>query len=66
MRILQMGRAKMLIGGKKGTDYAAVALLLVHFILTVGSIATISEEKNDYDFANTIIDDKKEVKEAFI
>lgn len=57
----------MLIGGKKGTDYAAVALLLVHFILTVGSIATISEKKkNDYDFANTIIDDKKEVKEAFI
>lgn len=45
MRILQMGRAKMLIGGKKGTDYAAVALLLVHFILTVGSIATISEKK---------------------
>ena len=35
----------MLIGGKKGTDYAAVALLLVHFILTVGSIATISEKK---------------------
>ena len=30
---------------KKGTDYAAVALLLVHFILTVGSIATISEKK---------------------
>ena len=56
----------MLIGGKKGTDYAAVALLLVHFILTVGSIATISEKKNDYDFANTKIDDKKEVKEAFI
>lgn len=55
----------MLIGGKKGTDYAAVALLLVHSILTVGSIATISE-KNDYDFANTKIDDKKEVKEAFI